>query len=192
MTKKINCIFGVFVCIFDSMLRIFIMLTRLNRELFICVCVRMILNLMTNICMVFFSVFMCFDGIVAENQRVLIYKGPWMLWTTWTLGAMWITQKNPMLKFSGFHNPETLKPYVNPDYIIRTRMLWVFVCLSLMTRVSVDRYMNLTQAAMQLQGSYERSTMTVTPPTPLKNNFFFEEKRWNQEWRSLLKMEANL
>jgi len=29
--------------------------------------------------------------------------------------------------------------------------------------------MNPTQAAMQLQGSYERSTMTMTPPTPLKN-----------------------
>jgi len=38
-----------------------------------------------------------------------------------------------------------------------------------MSRVFVYRYMNPTQAAMQLQGSYERSTMTVTPPTPLKN-----------------------
>ena len=69
----------------------------------------------------------------------------------------------------------------SPDYIIRNRllvlsrkrnpdqMLCVFFCLSLMSRVSVDRYMNLTQAAMQLQGSYERSTMTMTPPTPLKN-----------------------
>jgi len=38
-----------------------------------------------------------------------------------------------------------------------------------MSRVSVDRYMKLTQAAMQLQGSYEQSTMIVTPPTPLKN-----------------------
>jgi len=37
--------------------------------------------------------------------------------------------------------------------------------------VSVDRYMNPAQAAMQLQ---ERSTMTMTP-TPLKNYFFFEE-----------------
>jgi len=67
------------------------------------------------------------------------------------------------------------------DYIIRTRllvifgqlnldqMLCVFLYLSLMSRVSVDRYMNPTQAAMLLQGSYERSTMTMTPPTPLKN-----------------------
>jgi len=45
----------------------------------------------------------CFDGIVVENRRALIYRGPWMLRTTWTLGAMWITQKNPMLKFSGLH-----------------------------------------------------------------------------------------
>jgi len=35
--------------------------------------------------------------------------------------------------------------------------------------------MNPTQAAMQLQGSYERSTMTITPPTPLKKLNFFEE-----------------
>jgi len=126
MTKNLIVFFGVFVCIFDSMLRIFITPTQLNRELFICVCVTMILSLMTKNCMVFFSVFVCFDGTVAENWRALIYRGPWMLWTTWTLGAMWITQKNPMLKISEFHNPETLKPYVNPDYIIRTRMFYKF------------------------------------------------------------------
>jgi len=80
--KKFNCFFGVFVCFFDNMLRIFITPTWLNRELFICVRVTMILSLMTKICMVFFSVFVCFDGIVAENRRSLIYRGPWMLWTT--------------------------------------------------------------------------------------------------------------
>ena len=69
----------------------------------------------------------------------------------------------------------------SPDYIIRNRllvlfgkripdqMLCAFLCLSLMWRVYVDRYMNPTQAAMQLQCSYEQSTMTMTPPTPLKN-----------------------
>jgi len=69
-------------------------------------------------------VFVCFDDIVAENWRTLIYRGPWMLWTTWTLGAMWITKKNPMLKFSILHNPETVKTYGIPDYRIWTRMLW--------------------------------------------------------------------
>jgi len=82
MTKNLIVFFGVFVCIFDSMLRIFITPTQLNRELFICVCVTMILSLMTKICMVFFSVFVCFDGTVAETWRALIYRGPWMLWTT--------------------------------------------------------------------------------------------------------------
>jgi hypothetical protein len=69
----------------------------------------------------------------------------------------------------------------SPDYIIGTillviseklnpdQMLCTFLCLSLMSRVSADRYMNLTQAEMLLQGSHERSTMTMTPPTPLKN-----------------------
>jgi len=38
--------------------------------------------------------------------------------------------------------------------------------------------MNLTQVAMQLQGSYERSTMTMTPPTPLKTNFFL--RKWKK------------
>ena len=49
---------------------------------------------------------MCFAGIEAENRRTLIYRGPWMLWTTETLGAMLSIQKNPMLKYSGFSNPE--------------------------------------------------------------------------------------
>jgi len=36
---------------------------------------------MTKMFMVFFGVFVCFDGIEAENRRALIYRGPWMLWT---------------------------------------------------------------------------------------------------------------
>jgi len=32
----------------------------------------------------------------------LIYRGIWALWTIKIVGAMWITQKNPMLKQSGF------------------------------------------------------------------------------------------
>jgi len=31
-----------------------------------------------------------------------IYRGIWALWTTKIVGAMWDTQKNPMLKQSGF------------------------------------------------------------------------------------------
>ena len=117
---------SLYLYIFASMRRIFITRTRSNRELSICDRVKKIFSLMTKICMVFFGVFVYFDGIVAENRRALIYRGPWMLWTTWALGEMWITKKNPMLNFSGLHNPETLKPYGNPDYIIWTRMLWVF------------------------------------------------------------------
>jgi hypothetical protein len=59
-------------------------------------------------------------------------------------------------------------------------MLCAFLCPSLMSRVSVDRYMNPTQAEMLLQGSYERSTMTMTPQTllqNLKNLKKIEEKR---------------
>jgi len=78
--KNIHDLFGVFVCIFDSMLKIFI--TPSNRELSICDSVRKILSLMTNICMVFFDVFVYFAGIEAENRRGCIYIGPWMLWTT--------------------------------------------------------------------------------------------------------------
>jgi len=77
---NLHGLFGVFVCIFDSMLKIFI--TQSNRELSICDHVRKILSLMTKICMVFFGVFVCFAGIEAENQRWCIYRGPWMLWTT--------------------------------------------------------------------------------------------------------------
>ena len=80
MTKNLYALFGVFVCIFDSMLKIFI--TPSNRELSICDSVRKILSLMTNICMVFFDVFVYFAGIEAENRRWCIYRGPWMLWTT--------------------------------------------------------------------------------------------------------------
>jgi len=56
--------------------------------------------------MVFFGVFVCFACIEAENRRSLIYRCPWMLWTTETLDAMWSIQKNPMLKYSGFSNSE--------------------------------------------------------------------------------------
>jgi len=65
--KNVHGLFGVFVCIFDSMLKIFITLS--NRELSICDSVRKILNLMTKICMIFFDVFMYFVGIEAENRR---------------------------------------------------------------------------------------------------------------------------
>jgi len=41
-----------------------------------------ILNTMTKIFMIFYGVFVCFAGIEAENRRALIYRGPWMLWTT--------------------------------------------------------------------------------------------------------------
>ena len=71
--KNVHGIFGVFVCIFDSMLKIFI--TPSNRELSICDNVRKILSLMTKICMVFFGVFVCFAGIETENQRWCIYRG---------------------------------------------------------------------------------------------------------------------
>jgi len=175
----------VFVCIFDSMLRIFITLAQLNRELFICVSVTMILRLMTKICMVFFSVFVCFDGIVAENRRALIYRGSWMLWTTWTLGTMWITQKNPMLNISGLYNPETLKPYVNPDYIIRTRILWVFVsffdvydmCWPLYDpRISIS-----CNAIAGFVWAVNNDRDTIDTPKKLKR---IEEKRWSEEyWR---------
>jgi len=58
-----------------------------HREQFIChiesnlFCGSMtkILSTMTKICM--FSL-VCFAGIEAENRRTLIYRGPWMLWTT--------------------------------------------------------------------------------------------------------------
>jgi len=33
-----------------------------------------------------------------------IYRGIWALWTTKIVGAMWITQKNHMLKQSGLYN----------------------------------------------------------------------------------------
>jgi len=82
------------------------MRTRSNREIYICDRVRKILSLMTKNCIVFFGVFVCFAGIEAENWRTLIYRGPWMLWTTKTLGAMWSIQKNLMLKYSEFSNPE--------------------------------------------------------------------------------------
>jgi len=73
--KNVHGLFGVFVCIFDS-------ITPSNRELSICDSVRKILNLMTQICIVFFDVYVCFAGIEAENRRGCIYRGPWMLWTT--------------------------------------------------------------------------------------------------------------
>jgi len=78
--KNLHALFGVFVCNFDSMLKILI--TPSNRELSICDNVRKILSLMTKICMVFFGVFVCFAGIEAQNRRATIYRGPWMLWTT--------------------------------------------------------------------------------------------------------------
>jgi len=78
--KNVHGLFGVFVCIFDSMLKIFI--TPSNRELSICDSVRKILSSMTKFCMVFFGVFVCFADIEAENRREYIYRGPWMLWTT--------------------------------------------------------------------------------------------------------------
>jgi len=65
--KNLHSLFGVFVCIFDSMLEIFI--TQSNKELSICDRVRKIVSLMTKICMVFFGVFVCFAGIEAENRR---------------------------------------------------------------------------------------------------------------------------
>jgi len=102
--KNVHGLFGVFVRIFDNMLNIFI--TQSNRELSICDRVRKILSLMTKNCMIFFGVFVCFAGIEAENRRGCIYRGPWMLWTTKTLGAMWSIQKNPMLRYSGFRFPE--------------------------------------------------------------------------------------
>jgi len=55
MTKICSGLFGVFVCIFDSMLKIFI--TQSNREISICDRVRKVISLMTTICMVFFGVF---------------------------------------------------------------------------------------------------------------------------------------
>jgi len=63
--KNLHGLFGVFVCIFDSMLKIFI--TQSNRELSICDRVRKILSLMTKFCMVFFGVFVRFAGTKAEN-----------------------------------------------------------------------------------------------------------------------------
>jgi len=57
----------LYLYIFDSMLKIFITQTRSNRELSIYDRMRKILGLMTKICMVFFSVFVCLDGIEAEN-----------------------------------------------------------------------------------------------------------------------------
>jgi len=77
---KICMLFGVFVSIFDSILKIFI--TPSNRELSICDNVRKILSLMTKICMIFFGMFVCFVGIEAQNRIATIYRGPWMLWTT--------------------------------------------------------------------------------------------------------------
>ena len=72
--KNVHGLFDVFVCIFDSMLKIFI--TPSNRELSICNSVRKILSLMTKIYMIFFGVFVCFAGIEAENRRRCIYRGP--------------------------------------------------------------------------------------------------------------------
>jgi len=72
--KNLHALFGVFVCIFDSMLKIFI--KSLDRELSICDNVRKILSLMTKICMVFFGVFVCFDGIEAQKRISTIYRGP--------------------------------------------------------------------------------------------------------------------
>jgi len=80
MTKIGSGLFSVFVCIFDSKLKIFI--TSSNRELSICDSVRKIISLMTKICMVSFGVFVCFAGIEVENRIWCIYRGPWMLWTT--------------------------------------------------------------------------------------------------------------
>jgi len=61
-----------------------------------------------------------------------IYRVIWALWTTYTLDAMWIIQKNPMLKLSAFQNSNHPLPYrkakfpfVSPhdriysDYLIR-------------------------------------------------------------------------
>jgi len=97
---------SLYLHIFASVRRIFITRTLSNRELSICHRVKKILSLMTKICTVFFGVFVCFAGIEAENQRALIYRASWMLWTTETFGAMWSIQKNPMLKDSEFGNPE--------------------------------------------------------------------------------------
>jgi len=37
---------------------------------------------MTKNFMVFDGVFVRFAGIEAENRKAIIYRGPWMLWTT--------------------------------------------------------------------------------------------------------------
>jgi len=87
---------SLYLYIFASMQRLFITRTRSNRELSICDRVRKNLSLLKLFCMVFFGVFVCFAGIEVENRITLIYRGPWMLWTTETLGAMWSIQKNPM------------------------------------------------------------------------------------------------
>jgi len=108
---------SLYLYIFASM-QSFIMRTRSNRELSICDRMRKILSLMTKICMVFFGVFVCFAGIEAENQRALIYRGPWISVSWCNL----VIQKNPMLRYSrfsnlehtyalcvsGFHNPECI------------------------------------------------------------------------------------
>jgi len=78
--NNLHALFSVFICIFYSMLKIFI--TPSNKELSICDNVRKILDLMTKICMVFFGVFVCFAGIEAQNWISTIYRCPWMLWTT--------------------------------------------------------------------------------------------------------------
>jgi len=41
-----------------------------------------ILNTMTKFFMFSYGVFVYFAGIEAENRITLIYRGPWMLWTT--------------------------------------------------------------------------------------------------------------
>jgi hypothetical protein len=68
-----------------------------------------------------------------------------------------------------------------PDYVIRTRLLEIsktqnpdnfdmrFLVFSLMSKVSVDSYITPAKSAKQLQGLYERSTMTMTPQTLLQN-----------------------
>lgn len=71
-----------YLYIFESMLRIFTMLAHreqsichIENNLFCCSMTK-ILSTMTKKFMVFFGVFVCFDGIEAENRRALLYRGP--------------------------------------------------------------------------------------------------------------------
>jgi len=76
------------------------------------------------------------------------------------------------------------------DFIFRTRLLefskflksghiWYEILVSFfMSRVSVDRYITPALAAMQLQGSYERSTLTMTPQNSYKTSKIW--RKWKK------------